>query len=160
MRELASALAARLAGFRPACVISHSYEGGHPDHDAACLITQLACRRLDPVPTIVEMTSYHAGAGGEMIVGGFVGDPAAAVVVLDDVERSRRRAMLDCFVTQKQTLVSFRDVEHEAFRVAPAYDFTQPPHPGDLWYERHDWGMTGARWRSLAREAPAACQAG
>ena len=160
LAELAAALAEHFADFRPACVFSHSYEGGHPDHDAACFITQEACRRLDPVPAILEMTSYHAGLGGEMILGGFVGEPAAAVIVLDDVERVRRREMLDCFVTQGGTLDTFRDMEHEAFRVAPTYDFEQPPHPGGLWYERHAWGMTGARWRALAGEALALCRGG
>jgi len=27
------------------------------------------------------------------------------------------------------------------------------PNSGDLLYERHDWGMTGARWQALVREA-------
>jgi len=41
----------------------------------------------------------------------------------------------------------------ERFRAAPVYDFTQAPHPGKLFYENFDWGMTGERWRDLAAEA-------
>ncbi len=162
LAELAGALAACLARFRPGCVITHPYEGGHPDHDAVCFITQMACRRLDPIPAILEMTSYHAGWSGELIVGGFLGDPPAAAIALSAEERARKRAMIDCYATQRETLAPF-PLEREAFRVAPAYDFSQPPHPGTLWYERHaafaPTGMTGARWRELAREALAACGA-
>ena len=60
--------------------------------------------------------------------------------------------MLACFATQAATLAPF-GATYELFRAAPHYDFTQPPHAGALHYERHDWGMTGRRWRSLAAGA-------
>ncbi len=60
--------------------------------------------------------------------------------------------MVECFTTQQRTLAPF-GFELERFRPAPAYDFTQPPHEGTLFYERYDWGMVGARWRTLAHEA-------
>jgi N-acetylglucosamine malate deacetylase 2 len=41
----------------------------------------------------------------------------------------------------------------ERFRPAPVYSFTEPPHPGKLFYENFDWGMTAERWRRLAAEA-------
>jgi LmbE family N-acetylglucosaminyl deacetylase len=156
MPDLVRSLAARLGPFAPGCVITHAYEGGHPDHDSTCLIVRLACGRLDPPPAIMEMSSYFANPGGEMIVGGFIGEPAALVVTLDGAERARREAMLDCFATQRATLAPFRGMEHETFRLAPPCDFGAAPHPGVLWYERRDWGMTGVRWRKLAEQALAA----
>ena len=153
MPALAQALVERLAKFRPACVITHAYEGGHPDHDSTCLIVRLACARLDPPPSILETSGYFANAGGEMITGGFIGEPAALVAMLDRDGQARREAMLECFATQRATLAPFRNMEHEAFRLAPPCDFGAAPHPGTLWYERHDWGMTGARWRALAQQA-------
>jgi hypothetical protein len=68
----------------------------------------------------------------------------------DDAERKRR--MLDAFATQRATLAPF-GVGEERFRVAPAYDFTRPPHAGGLHYEQYPWGMTQRRWRRLARAA-------
>ena len=41
----------------------------------------------------------------------------------------------------------------EAFRVAPEYDFTQPPHPGVLFYEQFKIGMTWREWRAHADAA-------
>jgi hypothetical protein len=37
--------------------------------------------------------------------------------------------------------------------MAPRYDFTRPPHRGQLYYETLGWPMTGERFRQLAREA-------
>ncbi|HJS87071.1 MAG TPA: PIG-L family deacetylase [Acetobacteraceae bacterium] len=155
MPELATALKRLLDQFAPACVITHAYEGGHPDHDTACLIARLACGVLERPPALVEMAGYFANVTGEMIVGGFLGEPAALVATLTPAERARREAMLDCFSTQRATLAPFRGMETESFRLAPPTDFTEPPNPGPLWYERHGWEIDGARWRALARQARA-----
>lgn len=150
---LAWGLARHFARFRPACVLTHAYEGGHPDHDSTCLITRLACTRLDSPPAIIEMSGYFALVNGELVIGGFLGEPAAVVALLSAEERRRREAMLDCFVTQQRTLAPFRGMESEPFRLAPPCDFTVAPNPGPLWYERFDWGMSGPRWRELAAQA-------
>ena len=63
--------------------------------------------------------------------------------------------MLACFRTQADILSRFDPVV-ERLRPAPAYDFTQPPHPGPLNYETWGWALTGARWRQLATEVPCA----
>ena len=160
MPRLVALLRDALRRFTPACVITHAYEGGHPDHDTACLVVRLACATLEPPPALLEMTGYFANVTGEMIVGGFLGEPAALVASLTRSERARREAMLDCFATQQATLAPFRGIETEAFRLAPPIDFGAPPNPGPLWYERYGWDIDGARWRALAREARATCGAG
>lgn len=157
MRGLVDRLADLLRRLRPASVVTHAYEGGHPDHDTACLVARLACHAQEEPPGLLEMTGYFANPTGEMIVGGFLGEPAALVATLTEEERARREAMLDCFVTQRATLVPFRGAETECFRLSPPYDFGAAPNPGTLWYERYDWGITGAQWRALAREALDAC---
>jgi len=71
-------------------------------------------------------------------------------------DAARKRAMLDCFVTQRKTLRAF-GTGAERFRVAPAYDFTAPPDPAEgAYYERFAWGMMVAEWRRLTA---AACSA-
>ena len=60
--------------------------------------------------------------------------------------------MISCFASQLHMLRNF-PVDVERFRPAPAYDFTSAPHPGRLYYENFDWGVTGERWRRLAEEA-------
>ena len=157
MHRLTDTMADLLRRLRPACVITHAYEGGHPDHDTACLVARLACHAREEPPGLLEMTGYFANPTGEMIVGGFLGEPAALVATLTEEERARREAMLDCFVSQRATLARFRGMESECFRLSPPYDFGAAPNPGTLWYERFDWGITGGQWRALALEALDAC---
>ncbi len=157
--EIARRLAELIAAFRPACVLTHPYEGGHPDHDAAAFAVRAACRLLrdqgDRSPCILEFTSYHNSAGS-IQAGEFLPNSCGPVWtrVLDRSERSLKQRMLDCYRTQRTMLQQFPLV-CERFRAAPDYDFTMPPHPGILFYEQFDWGMTGDRWRRLARVAEA-----
>jgi hypothetical protein len=60
--------------------------------------------------------------------------------------------MIDCFTSQHDLLAGSA-TEVEPFREAPNYDFLQPPHPGELHYERLGWGITGELWRRHARAA-------
>ena len=41
----------------------------------------------------------------------------------------------------------------ESFRLAPHYDFSQPPLDGVLPYEKSGDALNGRRWRRLAEEA-------
>jgi LmbE family N-acetylglucosaminyl deacetylase len=138
-------------------VVTHPYEGGHPDHDATALVVHAACRLLEAsgrhVPAILEMTSYHAN-GDNMEAGTFLADGAGHIEtgVLSDDERAFKAALFDCYSTQRRVLSGF-PIDVERFRAAPRYDFTRPPHPGKLYYENFPWRMDGARWRELARGA-------
>ena len=104
-------------------------------------------RRL---PTIIEMAAYHAQGDG-LETGNFLTAPRPlTTLTLDAQERLRKRRMIDCFVSQRELLAAF-GTEIERFREAPDYDFTQPPHQGELHYERLGWNITGALWRRHAR---------
>jgi len=64
----------------PSLVITHPYEGGHPDHDTAAFVTRMACtvrqKNHAHAPPIWEMTSYHA-RHGQLVTGSFLDDPCA-----------------------------------------------------------------------------------
>jgi len=160
MVELAETLAGEFKKNGIEIVLTHPYEGGHPDHDATAFAVHAACelirQRHRRAPAIVELTSYHAGPGGRVMFG-FLPRPEVEVttLVLGEAERALKRRLVDCFSTQKAVLADF-PIELERFRPAPAYDFTHPPHEGRLHYEAYDWGMDGVCWRILAREALAA----
>lgn len=149
----------RLLSERPATIFVLPYEGGHPDHDAASFAVWAACHLIGAggrtPPKIIEMTSYHAdGPGFE--AGTFLPCACAeTTLILDLSDRLRKRRMIDCFASQRELLASF-GTEVERFREVPDYDFTQPPHPGELHYERLGWNVTGALWRDHARVALAA----
>jgi N-acetylglucosamine malate deacetylase 2 len=138
-------------------VLTHAYEGGHPDHDATAFTAHAAHALLqregaDP-PALVEMTSYHNSPHG-LEPCTFLADRAEedVSVVLSPALRAFKYRLLACYATQWDALQYF-PVEVERFRPAPAYDFTQPPHLGRLFYELHPWGMTGERFCKLARSA-------
>jgi N-acetylglucosamine malate deacetylase 2 len=157
LEELSWGLAGLLRELRPEVMLTHPYEGGHPDHDATAFVARAACRLLaargERVPALLEMTSYHNGPTG-IQVGDFLpaGDSEAATVTLSGEERALKQQMLDCYRSQQNTVRLF-PVEQERFRLAPCYDFTRPPHEGLLFYECFPWGMTGARFCELAGAA-------
>jgi N-acetylglucosamine malate deacetylase 2 len=149
-------LFARLQSECPEVVFVQPYEGGHPDHDAASFAVNVACRLSKgqgrPLPAIIEMTAYHAQGDG-LETGNFLTAlRPLTTLTLDAQERLRKRRMIDCFVSQRELLAAF-GTEIERFREAPDYDFTQPPHQGELHYERLGWNITGALWRRHARAA-------
>ena len=147
-----AALTRRLVETLPynAVLLTHPYEGGHPDHDACAFAAQAAVRARPHVAR-AEFTSYHSD-WGNLRCGVFLSGCGFETRVLNEDDRRRKRQMFDCFVTQRETLQWFT-IGDEHFRPAPAYVFTQPPHPGELFYEKFDWGMSGQRFRQLAREA-------
>jgi LmbE family N-acetylglucosaminyl deacetylase len=157
LAEASRHLAVLLRDLQPEVVVTLPYEGGHPDHDATAFAVHAACRLLErqgpSQPALVEMTSYHQGPTG-IAVYEFLPCAAyeATTRVLSEAERAFKRRLLDCFPTQRQTLGWF-PIEVERFRPAPRYDFARPPHEGPPFYEAFPWGMTGARFQGLTRQA-------
>jgi N-acetylglucosamine malate deacetylase 2 len=146
-----------LGAFAADAVVTHAYEGGHPDHDTAALLAMIALSSLGARQRteLFEMACYHA-RDGQRITGEFLpapsGDSAGGFVTrltLTEEERNRKARMLACYATQQEVLRGF-PMEPERLRPAPQYDFSQPPHTGALWYECLGWPMTGERWRASA----------
>ena len=48
---------------RPELLVTHPYEGGHPDHDCAALLASLALATFPRRLALLEMSSYHAHDG-------------------------------------------------------------------------------------------------
>jgi LmbE family N-acetylglucosaminyl deacetylase len=156
MATLAERFASLLRQIRPDVVITHPYEGGHPDHDAAALVarlaTQLLARKGGPQLEVLEMTSYHL-FDGQCLTGRFLpGNFPELVIHLSPEELIAKQKMVLSYHSQRLVLDGFR-LDPERLRPAPHYDFTRAPHPGKLWYECLGWPMTGERWRELAAAA-------
>lgn len=158
LKDLTEQITSYIEKWQPKVLFTHPYEGGHPDHDACSFAVQHAVGLLQgagfPVPMVIEGAFYHAGKTG-MVTGEFLEEFACAheaECLLTQAERKRKQALLDCFATQQETLRGF-SLEYERFRVAPDYDFTQPPHAEPVFYDRQPWGMTSSRFCELACEA-------
>src|SRR5215813_13395536 len=78
---------------KPEAVVTHAYEGGHPDHDAAAFAVHLASRFLDEPPHLIEMTS-HFRRDGRRVFGEFLpSEEAVTTIHLNEAELQRKRAM-------------------------------------------------------------------
>jgi N-acetylglucosamine malate deacetylase 2 len=147
-------LAEQLPREQPVAVLTHAYEGGHPDHDAAAFAVHAACQRLgaEDRPAIIEMPLYHSREG-HMVTNRFLPAHGRELTIdLAEADRRRKRRMVDRFCTQREFLSHF-ELDPERLRPAPAYDFRGPPHSGALMYEVFGWGISGAQWRRRAKEA-------
>ena len=137
-------------------VLTHSYEGGHPDHDAVAFSVhaagaQSASRgsRID----IIEMPFYRMGRTGRLFQS-FTEDEGYGHLGfrLTGHWLALKRKMMQCYPTQYPTIAMF-SAGLEKFRLAPLHDFAKLPNAGKLFYETRPWGMTGARWLNLADRA-------
>jgi N-acetylglucosamine malate deacetylase 2 len=160
MSILVERLAKLLTEISPAIVVTHPYEGGHPDHDSAAVVARLATSLLDNEnrPVLFEMTSYHA-RDGQCVTGEFLhpGSSPEMCFEFSSADRERKRNMMDAYASQRLVLENF-PIHQERLRLAPEYNFSEPPHEGKLWYEWMGWPMTAVRWRELATSAIAEAQ--
>jgi N-acetylglucosamine malate deacetylase 2 len=158
---IAIALGKLIDTLKPRLVLTHPYEGGHADHDAAAFAARVALDFAETKPgrtVLGEFASYHAGAHGKIRRLVFLdhrGCPET-LLALDEAAVRVKAEMLACHATQAAFLAPFpRD--RERFRRAPCYDFTRPPHAGPLLYEGErsdaEEAIDGVRWRAEAASA-------
>ena len=138
-------------------VITHAYEHGHPDHDAAAFCVHAACalrrRRCLHVPQIIEFAGYHL-RNEDAVFGQFWSDPRQIehTANLTRAESERKRRALACFATRRDFLANF-PIERERYRPAPAYDFTRRAPPGSAFYDRLGFLAGTAIWQTRAAAA-------
>ena len=135
-----------------AAVLTHAFEGGHPDHDAVAFAVRAAARLAGSPAAVIEMPFYRAGPGGGWLRQRFAGDPGV-VLRLGPAERRRKAAMLACHASQAATLEPF-GVADERFRPARPQDFGARPEGGAL-YDGFGWPLTSAAFARLATAAAA-----
>jgi LmbE family N-acetylglucosaminyl deacetylase len=159
--EIAREVGQHLSHHQPEVIFTHPYEGGHPDHDACAFAVHHAVRLYDvhsgERAVVIETPFYHAekqGFGAGVFLRSETSMPEI-VYRLTPEEKERKHRLVARFTTQRETLKGFHD-ETERYRIAPAYDFMQPPHQGKLHYENYPWGMSSGRICELAREAEVA----
>jgi LmbE family N-acetylglucosaminyl deacetylase len=148
--EIADALRRR----RTRVVLTHAYEGGHPDHDATAMAVHRAVHTLSREGRdvgIIEMPFYR-DVDGRFAWQSFHPDERCSSSQID-VPLSRlqiriKAAMRDAHASQAQVL-RYVAPDREMFRLAPDYDFHGAANGGHLLYERLDLGLDGARWHTI-----------
>jgi N-acetylglucosamine malate deacetylase 2 len=126
-------------------VLTHAFEGGHPDHDAVAFAVAQTARDTD----IVEMPYYRLGSSGPLSQCFFEVDGAGEAhrTALTEDERKRKKLMIAAFKTQVAPL-SKVSTEFETFRLAPQYDFSSEPNDGRIYYkEIFRWDLSASLLR-------------
>lgn len=115
-----------------AIVLTHAFEGGHPDHDAVAF----AVARSAGNRAIVEMPYYRLGPSGPLSQCFAEVDGAGEEhrIALTQAEGDRKKRMIAAFETQVEPLSQVSTL-FETFRLAPRYDFSRPPNDGRIYYE-------------------------
>ncbi len=157
LADLAKRIATFFQQFDPDTVVTHPYEGGHPDHDATAFATHAAVRLLkrkglEP-PALFEMALHPSRDGKRRVLDFLPGSwREATTLVLTEEARSLKRRMFDCFASAEDTLRG-TPLGLEKFRTPPRYDFSVAPNSGKVAYEDFYSGLTGEQWQELARQA-------
>ena len=153
------ALLGILAERSPRSVVTHAYEGGHPDHDTVAAAVHFAVTLLresgSPAPELYEFAGYNFYGGWRRylrFVPDATGFASARTVVLDEAQRAQKRRMFACHSSQQRVLRSF-SISVERHRRSLGYDFLLPPHSGLLLYERNGIGPSGQTWRRTVQSA-------
>jgi len=138
-------------------VITHPYEGGHPDHDATAFATHTALRLMKEnglrPPALFEM-ALHPSEDFKAKIPEFLPGPdrETTTLLLDERATKLKGKMFACFETQRECL-AVSPFGPEKFRQPSAYDFTTPPHTGKLHYENFDWAPKSCEWQTKACRA-------
>jgi len=155
--DIAKSLAKLFSEQRINTVITHAFEGGHPDHDATAFAVHgtcalMRCASYRP-PAIIEMPLYHAW-GGSVFYQSFCPDETTRAVRchLGWARKRLKRLALARFVTQKRFLGHF-SCDTEIFRLPPAHNFLFVPHRGQTYYEQRKFGITRRQWEQAAAQA-------
>lgn len=146
-----------LQNCKPEIVLTHAYEGGHPDHDTTAFAVWAAVEMLKKcqgdAPEVVEFACYHGNGSSELVYYQFIDYPQIPVwsIQLDQEQIENKKKLIQYYTSQWKTLENF-PLTVERFRKAPSYNFEKPPHQGVLLYEFYDWGMSANNWNQLATE--------
>jgi LmbE family N-acetylglucosaminyl deacetylase len=138
-------------------VVTHPYEGGHPDHDATAFATHAALRLMKQngfrPPVLFEMalrpSKDFKAKLAEFLPGS---ERETTTLLLDERARKLKQQMFACLETQRESL-EVSPVGAEKFRQPSAYDFSAPPQEGKLHFENFDWAPRSDEWQSLACKA-------
>lgn len=128
-----------------AAVLTHPYEGGHPDHDAAAFAVAAI-----GVAEHLEFSCYPT-IEGRRAFGRFWPDPAAPehVCAFDAATRDAVDAAIAAHASQADVIGAWRP-DCARYRRAPTYDFAAPPPPGVALYDSFGWTITSREFCARA----------
>lgn len=127
---------------KPDAILTLAYEGGHPDHDSCNFLGRQVADAFE-LPAW-EAPLYFRRADNNVLLQEFHSSNGTEIELRPSEEESRRkRAMCEAYVSQRGVVAIFENNTREVFRPMAQYDYSRPPHPGQLNYEAWQWPITG-----------------
>lgn len=139
-------------------VLTHAYEGGHPDHDATAFAVHTAKKLLAKKGILIEIIEaplYRVNPEtGKSVRQSFVPIEGTETFefILNDDERALKKELYQAHASQNGVL-STMSTTTEWLRVAPEYDFTRLPNNGHMSHLYPDSEINPERWLTLTTEA-------
>ena len=125
--------------YQPQCIVSHAYEGGHPDHDS-CAFLARALADQNRLP-LWEFPLYHRGHG-RYTRQEFLTPTGDEIVCTGNKHELQVKAdVIAMYKSQEEVLADF-NWSTETYRRATQYDFSKRPHAGPLNYEAWSWRVS------------------
>ncbi len=136
--------------------LTHSYEGGHPDHDATAFAVHAAKALLEKknvALNIIEAPLYRV-EGGKSVRQRFV--PLEGMEVfelpLTKEQRELKRNLFAAHASQSEVFDRMSKTT-EWLREAPRYDFAELPNEGQFSHIFTDADISAQKWQMLSEEA-------
>lgn len=130
----------KVAEVTPKTIVTHAYEGGHPDHDCASFLCSVAgAERGIPV---WEMPLYCRVKGKLARQYPLRKARQEVCIGATPTELRHKTEMVSAYESQQDFLRTF-DAGTERFQLQQN-DFSRPPHPGKLNYECWGWEISGS----------------
>lgn len=134
MRRSISLIEGAVARYGVDTIWTPAYEGGHQDHD----ITNFLASSLSVDAPVWEFAEYNYAARRirpQEFISMYGGEQ---VHRLSAPETERKRQLLGVYRSERGNLKHVGVVQ-ESFRPLPVHDYSLPPHPGPLFYQRYQW---------------------
>lgn len=152
LARLTRAIQTLIDGLGIETVLTHAYEGGHPDHDAVAFAVAAAAERARRPIEVIEMPLYHEGADGSVVQRFTDVGPCEVVQELDAASRALKARMLAAHATQRETLQPFGTAT-ERFRPARPRNFHALPNRGRVAWAERGFGLDPRLWPVMVRRA-------
>jgi hypothetical protein len=113
-----------------------AYEGGSSDRDGLNALGQLFVDQIAMLE-FAEVNFYRGAARAHQFP---FPDGSEETIVLDAADREQKRQLLGLYSSDARNLADV-GLASECYRPLAVYDYSQPPHPGRLWYARRRWDL-------------------
>ena len=111
-----------------------AYEGGHQDHDVCSFLASTLNNQVQ----VWEFSEYNYFGNKVRSQEFFDPNGTEQIIKLNSSEKELKRKALSIYRSEQANL-NYVDIVQEEFRPQAAYNYSKPPHPGKLFYQRFQW---------------------